>query len=288
MSKEIVERGAQSLIVHVFVQDSTSSTGAGKTGLAFDSVGLQINVIRPGEASPTSYTQAGGTIETIATIGTYSAPTATKCRFKEIDSSLLPGWYELQFADALFNTTNSRRSLGGMVFGASGIVPTPFQIQLSDPVRGVGSPTALPNAAAEAPGGLYTRGSGAGQIDQSVVGMIDINVKAINDEQGAASNLAYSCLALVTAQVATADGDPNTDTIFDTTLPLATADYYGNGDGGLVISFVDSFTNQFQSRRIVASVTAGPNTRITLEAALNDVPADSEVFVALGRITELS
>ena len=36
--------------------------------------------------------------------------------------------------------------------------------------------TALPNAAAEAAGGLYTRGTGAGQVNQPANGMIDTNV----------------------------------------------------------------------------------------------------------------
>lgn len=39
--------------------------------------------------------------------------------------------------------------------------------------------TALPDAAAEAAGGLYTRGSGAGQINQSANGQIDVNVAAM-------------------------------------------------------------------------------------------------------------
>lgn len=39
--------------------------------------------------------------------------------------------------------------------------------------------TALPNAAAEAAGGLYTRGSGAGQITQDANGRIDVSLKAI-------------------------------------------------------------------------------------------------------------
>jgi hypothetical protein len=45
---------------------------------------------------------------------------------------------------------------------------------LSDAVR-LGL-TALPNAAAEAAGGLYTRGTGAGQVNQPANGMIDSNV----------------------------------------------------------------------------------------------------------------
>ena len=37
--------------------------------------------------------------------------------------------------------------------------------------------TALPNAAAEAAGGLYTRGAGAGQINQQANGQIDVNLE---------------------------------------------------------------------------------------------------------------
>lgn len=189
MPKEIIERGATSQIVHVFLPDSASTTGGGKTGLTFNSSGLKIVVIRPGESSATKYLQSASNIEDITALGTYQAPSANKCRFKEIDATDLPGWYELHFADALYNTTNSRRSLGGMISGASGVAPTPFQIQLSDPVRGVGSPTALPNAAAEAAGGLYTRGTGAGQINQDANGRIDANMAAVSQDAGAADNL---------------------------------------------------------------------------------------------------
>jgi hypothetical protein len=38
--------------------------------------------------------------------------------------------------------------------------------------------TALPNAAAEAAGGLYTRGTGAGQVNQDANGRVDVNVHA--------------------------------------------------------------------------------------------------------------
>lgn len=49
-----------------------------------------------------------------------------------------------------------------------------IQADLSDLVR-LGL-TALPNAVAEAAGGLYTRGTGAGQINQPANGMVDANV----------------------------------------------------------------------------------------------------------------
>ena len=47
-------------------------------------------------------------------------------------------------------------------------------ININDVVRA--GLTALPNAAAQAAGGLYTRGTGAGQINQAANGMIDTSV----------------------------------------------------------------------------------------------------------------
>lgn len=141
--REIVERGATSQISHVFIPDSTLTTGGGKTGLTHNSAGLKIAVIRPGEAAPTKYLQSAGSIEDITTLGTYQAPSTNKVRFKEIDATDMQGWYEIHWPDALFNTTSSRRSLGGMISGATGVAPTPFLIQLSDPAKGVGSPSNL-------------------------------------------------------------------------------------------------------------------------------------------------
>lgn len=50
-------------------------------------------------------------------------------------------------------------------------------VDLSDSVRA--GLTALPNAAAEAAGGLYTRGAGAGQIAQDANGRVSVNLVAI-------------------------------------------------------------------------------------------------------------
>ena len=50
-------------------------------------------------------------------------------------------------------------------------------VDLDDGVRA--GLTALPNAVAEAAGGLYTRGTGAGQIKQTANGQVDVNVAAM-------------------------------------------------------------------------------------------------------------
>lgn len=121
-----------------------------------------------------------------------------------------------------------------------------------------------------------------------VSGRMDSNVSAIDNSNPAAVNLKQSSLAVQAITVQTAEGDANTDTIFDTDLPTEAADYYGSGQGGLVVAFISGAAQQFQTRRIIASATVTLNTRITLEEALDGTPADSDVCVVLGRITELT
>jgi hypothetical protein len=177
MAKLLYKNGVASVILRVFLQDTSVATGAGKTGLTSSSAGLIISTIADNEASPTTYTAAGSTIETIATLGTFAAPTSTKCRFKEVDATNFPGVYEMQIADARWAVSSARSLI--VSIQATGVAQRYAEVQLAaidvqDAVRfGL---TALPNAAAEAAGGLYTRGTGAGQINQPANGMVDANV----------------------------------------------------------------------------------------------------------------
>lgn len=108
MAKVWFNNGVTSVIQRLFIPDTTSVLGAGKTGLTFSSAGLIISTIADTEATATTYTQAGSTVETITTLGTFAAPTATKCRFKELDATNLPGIYEIQIADARWAVSGAR------------------------------------------------------------------------------------------------------------------------------------------------------------------------------------
>ena len=114
MPKFLLGSSPTSVILRVKLLNSSVSTGAGLTGLVYNSTGLNISAIKLNEATTTSYTTAGSTIETITTLGTYAAPTATKCRFKEVDATNHPGVYEIQLADARFASTT------GVVVSISG------------------------------------------------------------------------------------------------------------------------------------------------------------------------
>jgi len=163
------KRGQGSIVLRVKILNSSVATGAGLTGLTSASSGLIISTIADNEATATAYTVAASNVETITTLGTYAAPSSGKCRFKEVDATNHKGVYEIQIADARF-AVSSAKSLLVSVSGATNAAETDVVIPLRDldPFDAVRAGlTALPNAAAEASGGLITRGTGTGQLTVS-------------------------------------------------------------------------------------------------------------------------
>lgn len=154
----IYSNGQGSVILRVKLRSSASAVGAGLTGLTEASAGLIIATIADTESATTRYRASSSEVETIATLGTYAAPTSGKCRFKEIDATNHPGLYEIQLADARLAVSNAKSAVVSLL-GATNLVETDLRILLQavnpyDSVRG--GMTALPNAAAEASGGLAT------------------------------------------------------------------------------------------------------------------------------------
>lgn len=165
------KRGDTSNILQVFVQDSSSTTGAGLAGLAFNTSGLTAYYHRDVDTTATAITLA------TMTVGTF-----TSSGFKEIDATNMPGWYQFCPPDTALAATSTPHSVGFHLKGATNMAPLPIEVQLiaadlEDTVR-LGL-TALPNAAAAASGGLFTRGTGAGQINQDANGRVDVNVVAL-------------------------------------------------------------------------------------------------------------
>jgi hypothetical protein len=162
--KEIIKRGATSNILRVFLQDSTSTTGAGKTALTSTSTGLIISTIADNEATATTYTAAATNVETVTTLGTFAAPTASKCRFREVDATNFPGVYEIHIADARYAVASSTQLLVSVQ--CTGVAPVIAEVQLiavdlMDTVRfGL---TAIPNVAQGTTGAIST-GNATGQV----------------------------------------------------------------------------------------------------------------------------
>lgn len=123
--------GITSVILRVKLRDDRSSIGAGLTGLTHSSTDLVIATIADKEATTTRYRAGSSETETIGTLGTYAAPTASKCRFKEVDATNHPGLYELQLADARFAVSGAK-SLRITIYGASNLIPEDVEIDLAD------------------------------------------------------------------------------------------------------------------------------------------------------------
>jgi hypothetical protein len=162
MQQFIVPKGATSVILPVSIYDSSSTTGAKLTGLVYNTGSLTAYYNRMGAAgSATQITLATATKGTWATGG-----------FIAIDGTNMPGDYELHVPDAALATGVNRVAI--QLKGASNMVPVNIEIELTsvnlnDAVRG--GMTALPNANADAAGGLPISDAGGLDID-TILGKI--------------------------------------------------------------------------------------------------------------------
>lgn len=181
-------KGSTDQSVVIRIVDSTDGTP--ETGVVFNTSGIDLWYRREG-ATRTSITEA----------------TLSALNDAHSDGGILhigDGYYRLDLPDAAFATGANGVMVGGTVTGMVVIgcyVPL-FDVNPYDAVR-MGM-TALPNAAAEAAGGLYTRGSGAGQINQNANGQIDargvalsanvITATAIQDDAITAAKIADNAI----------------------------------------------------------------------------------------------
>ncbi|MDE1839576.1 MAG: hypothetical protein KGH87_06620 [Thaumarchaeota archaeon] len=115
--KLLRKAGDTSVILQVFIQDSSSVTGAGLTGLTNASAGLTAYYHRDTDTTAT-------TISLVTmTVGTF-----TSSGFKEIDATNMPGWY--QFCPPNTALATGAKSVGFLLKGATNMAPLPIEIQL--------------------------------------------------------------------------------------------------------------------------------------------------------------
>jgi hypothetical protein len=154
--KRKIKVGTTSKRIKVFIQDSSATTGAGLTGLVFNTASLTAYYIKDGDSSTTAITLV------TATLGTY-----TSGGFKEVDAINMPGVYEIGLPNAAIASGNCTHIF---LRGATNMAPCPIEIELDavdyqDAVRfGL---TAMPNAASGAAGSLLTSGTGTAQLATS-------------------------------------------------------------------------------------------------------------------------
>jgi hypothetical protein len=110
--------GSTSQTVNIWVQNSTSTTGAALTGLVFNSAGL------------TAYyalSRAAAVSITLATLGAVTSSYSSG-GFIEIDATNMPGWYRFDIPDAALA---SGRFVSLHLAGATNMAPLPIEIELT-------------------------------------------------------------------------------------------------------------------------------------------------------------
>jgi hypothetical protein len=157
MAKLTVKAGATSRREYVFILDSTSTTGAGKTGLLYNTSGWKAYYVRPG-GSATAITLATQTVT-----GSFSSG-----GFVEVDGTNMPGVYRFDVPDAVFAASAEKAIV--MLSGPTGVAPVVLEYQLvaydpDDTVR-LGL-TAFPNVASGSAGAIITSGTGTAQLSVS-------------------------------------------------------------------------------------------------------------------------
>lgn len=143
-----IKVGSTSQRILVFIQDSSLTTGAGKTGLAYNTGSLTAYYLR---------SDAGNANATSITLATATKGTWTSGGFVEYDATNMPGVYELGIPNAALASGASYVVI--MLKGAASMAPCTILIPLLayDPFDAVRlGLSALPNAAAAASGGLPT------------------------------------------------------------------------------------------------------------------------------------
>ncbi len=152
---------------YVFVQDSTSTTGGGKTGITYNAIGFTAYYLRPG-GSATAITLATQTVT-----GAWSSG-----GWVEVDATNLPGIYRFDIPNAVFATGVDHAVV--MLKGASGMAPVSLEYQLVgyDPTLDSGLILAM------GPYKVIADGLGADQpldIMQGVQAPVSVQVVDVNE-----------------------------------------------------------------------------------------------------------
>lgn len=171
----IVTAGKTNVTVDAYFVDDDGGAAPGEP-----TTGLLFSDIETGGSA--SYHRQGAARVDFTLVTQTVAGAHTDGGFVLVDDTNMPGDYRLDVPDAAFATGVDYVVIQLVAAAANNTVMRPLLIDLTDvdlrdSVRG--GMTALPNAAAEAAGGLYTRGTGAGQINQPTNGQIDSNVVAM-------------------------------------------------------------------------------------------------------------
>jgi len=247
MAKLNRKKGITSQILHIFIQDSSATTGAGLIGLVYNSAGLVCKHINAG-----GILSGAITLEDITTLGTYQTPTAnTNMRFKEINSvSPSQGVYEIHVHNDWMNFTGG--SLIIMLAGATNMAQFRLEIDLQADVN-------------------ITHVAGTAQTAGDIPAMITAVDDYVDTEVGA-----------IKAKTDNLPTDPASNTQVNTRL--ATSGYTAPDNASIAAILDDTGTNGVVVTAASKTGYSISGTKTTLDA-LNDITAASVWVVTTRTLT---
>lgn len=122
MAKASIVAGATSQSVNIFIQDSSSTVGAGLSGLVYNSTGLTAYFTFTGA-------NATATAITLATLAAVNSSWSTG-GFKEIDATHMKGVYRLDIPNAALAAASGQLSTI-YLYGAANMAPCVLEIELT-------------------------------------------------------------------------------------------------------------------------------------------------------------
>ncbi len=180
--------GATSKCFRVFVNNSSVTTGAGLTGLAFNSGSLSCYYSEEAQSGATSITLA------TSTLGTY-----TSGAFKEVDATNMPGWYEFCPPNAALDG-GIGTAVSFQCKGASNMAPMNLRVLLSPPTEvssmqaNTVTATAIASDAITA-AKIAADSIGASELATDAIGAAELAADAIGASEIAADAIAAAEIA---------------------------------------------------------------------------------------------
>lgn len=232
MAKKILI-GTTDRTVLVFIPDPASTTGTGKTGLTGASFTVSnTRVETDNDVVVTDYTSSLTTLSALT-------DAHTDWGMKEVSATLAPGLYRLDLADAVFASGAWYSVVWvGITSGLAAASPIEFQLVAYNELDAVRMGlTALPNAAADAAGGLPISDAGGLDLDAQRT-----DVSAILTDTG--TTLDGKIDSILTDTGTTLDG--KIDSILADTAELQT-DWANGGRLDLLLDATLADTNELQT-----------------------------------------
>ena len=233
--------GDTSKTIDIFLADSSSTTGAGLSGLVYNSSGLAAYYRNTATGTVTALTLATQTVG-----GAYSSG-----GFVELDATHAKGLYRLDIPNAVLTSAGN-----GFIhiYGATNLAQCPVQIVVGYPQTNLAQ---ILGTAVSTP---------------ATAGILDVNIKNINNNATSASNIQRSTAAIVLGTVGSSSSTTSIVTSSLSPAAAATDQFKGR-----IVTF-DYTTATANLRGQATDITGSSSGGVLTVTALTTAPVSGDTF----------